>query len=182
LIYVGLLIVVLVMVWLAVKAYRVYSTYRATAPHLANLQSLVSAGRANPTELDVAQIEDSLRGTAAGLETLSDDLRPFLPLTRYMGWVPTYGGDIQAAPYLLAAARDLSQAGTILLERFSPLLEHESYGMSQVVTALAQGQADLDQAEGLLLQAEANLAEVDSQRLSPCLACWAPSRAKPTSS
>jgi hypothetical protein len=98
LIYVGLLIVVLVMVWLAVKAYRVYSTYRATAPHLANLQSLVSAGRANPTELDVAQIEDSLRGTAAGLETLSDDLRPFLPLTRYMGWVPTYGGDIQAAP------------------------------------------------------------------------------------
>ena len=34
LIYVGLLIVVLVMVWLAVKAYRVYSTYRATAPHL----------------------------------------------------------------------------------------------------------------------------------------------------
>jgi hypothetical protein len=170
LIYVGLLIVVLVMVWLAVKAYRVYSTYRATAPHLANLQSLVSAGRANPTELDVAQIEDSLRGTAAGLETLSDDLRPFLPLTRYMGWVPTYGGDIQAAPYLLAAARDLSQAGTILLERFSPLLEHESYGMSQVVTALAQGQADLDQAEGLLLQAEANLAEVDSQRLSPRVA------------
>jgi hypothetical protein len=87
-----------------------------------------------------------------------------------MGWVPTYGGDIQAAPYLLAAARDLGQAGTILLERFSPLLEQESYGMSQVVTALAQGQADLDQAEGLLLQAEANLAEVDGQRLSPRVA------------
>jgi hypothetical protein len=158
------------MAWLAVKAYRVYTAYRATAPHLANLQSLVSASRANPTELDVAQFEDSLRGTATGLETLSDELRPFLPLTRYMGWVPTYGGDIQAAPYLLAAARDLSQAGTILLERFSPLLEQESYGMSQVVTALAQGQADLDQAEGLLLQAEANLAEVDGQRLSPRVA------------
>jgi hypothetical protein len=170
LIYLGLLIIVLAMAWLAVKAHRIYTVYQATAPHLANLQTLVSAGNANPTELDVAQLEDSLRGTATGLETMSDELRPFLPLTRYMGWVPTYGGDIQAAPYLLAAARDLSQAGTILLERFSPLLEHESYGMSQVVTALAQGQADLDQAEGLLLQAEANLAAVDSQRLSPRMA------------
>ena len=41
LIYLGLLIVVLAMAWLAVKAYRVYTAYRDTAPHLANLQSLI---------------------------------------------------------------------------------------------------------------------------------------------
>jgi hypothetical protein len=170
LIYLGLLVIVLVLVWLTIKAHRVYTTYRAMAPHLASLQSLASAGRANPTELDLAQLQDNLHGTASGLETLSDELRPFLPLTRYMGWVPSYGGDIQAAPYLLVAARDLSQAGVILFERFSPMLEHESFGMSQVVTTLDQGQADLDQAEKLLQQAQANLDEVDSRRLSPRVA------------
>jgi hypothetical protein len=175
LIYLGLLIIVLMLVWLAIKAHRVYTTYRAMAPHLASLQSLASAGRANPTELDLAQLEDSLRGTASGLETLSDELGPFLPLTRYMGWVPSYGGDIQAAPYLLAAARDLSQAGVILFERFSPLLEHPSSGeqgdiLPQAVMTFAQGQSDLDQAEKLLQQAQASLDEVDSQRLSPQVA------------
>jgi hypothetical protein len=167
LIRLGLLTVALVVVWLGFKTYRIYAAYRGMAPHLDNIQALVSAGQASPTELDMAQLKDDLRSTATGLETLNEELSPFMPLTRHLGWVPSYGGDIQAAPYLLAAARDLSQAGVILFERFSPLLEHESFRMSQVVTALDQGQADLDRAEGLLQQAQASLDEVDSQRLSP---------------
>jgi hypothetical protein len=165
----------LAMIWLGAKAYRAYNAYRVMAPHLANLQSLASTDRANPTELDVAQLEESLRETAIGLETLSDELEPFLSLTRYMGWVPIYGGDIQAGPYLLAAARDMSRAGLILFERFSPLLEHASDEgqvaiLAQATTILAQSQVHLDEAEMLLEQAEANLAEINSQRLSPQVA------------
>ncbi len=173
--YLGLLIVALVLAWLVVKANRVYRIYQGIAPHLANLQAIASAGPANPNELDLAQLEDGLRNTATGLETLHEELRPFLPLTRYLGWVPTYGGDIQAAPHLLAVGRDLSQAGVILLERFSPLLEHQSDAeqtsiLSQAVITLTQARADLDQAEQLLRQAQASLDAVEGERLSPLLA------------
>jgi hypothetical protein len=171
----GLLIIALALVFLVVKANRVYRAYKGMAPHLANLKAIASVGLAKPNELDLAQLEDSLRHTATGLETLHEELRPFLPLTRYLGWVPIYGGDIQAAPYLLAAGRDLSRAGVILLERFSPLLEYPSdveqaSVLSQAVTTLAQARADLDQAEQLLRQAQASLDAVEGERLSPLLA------------
>jgi hypothetical protein len=173
--YMGLLIIALALVFLVVKANRVYRAYKGMAPHLANLKAIASVGLAKPNELDLAQLEDSLRHTATGLETLHEELRPFLPLTRYLGWVPIYGGDIQAAPYLLAAGRDLSRAGVILLERFSPLLEYPSdveqaSVLSQAVTTLAQARADLDQAEQLLRQAQASLDAVEGERLSPLLA------------
>jgi hypothetical protein len=175
LIYLGLLMAVLVMVWLAVKAHRVYTIYRGMAPHLASLQSLVSAGAANPAQLNLPRLEDSLRNTGTDLDTLYEELTPFWPVTPYLGWVPVYGGDIQAAPYLLVAGRDTSRAGVILFERFSPLLEHASAGeqtaiLSQAITLLTQAQADLDVAEELLRQAQSNLAQVDSERLSPAMA------------
>jgi len=175
LIYLGLLIIALALVFLTIKATRVYRIYQDMAPQIASLQAVASVASTNPSELDLAQLEDSLRNTATGLEALHEELRPFLPLTRYLGWVPTYGGDIEAAPYLLAAGRDLSRAGVILLERFSPLLEYPSdveqaSVLSQAVTTLAQARADLDQAEQLLQQAQTSLDAVESGRLSPLLA------------
>lgn len=171
----GLIIVALVFVWLGIKTYRIYTTYKDVAPHLAYLQSLASNRPNSPEDFDLALIEESLHTTATGLETLSAELKPFLPLTPYLGWLPIYGGDIQAAPYLLAAGRDLSQAGVILFDRFSPLLE-SGVEMGQdgllpaAVTTLVQAEADIEQAEMLLRQAEADISPIEIERLSPKMA------------
>lgn len=175
LIYAGALIVILVVAWLVVKAYRVYVIYRDMEPHLTGLRALVSTGVTDPTQLDLACLEDDLRSTAMGLERLYDESKPFLPLARHLGWVPVYGGDIQAAPYLLAAGRDVSRAGPILFEGFRPMLEHLSGAeqtaiLSQAVTILSQGQPELERAGRLLKQAQVNLGQVDSERLSPKVA------------
>ena len=177
LISLGLPIVILVMIWLGVKAIRIYAIYRDMGPHLASLQALVSTGKADSSELDLAQLDESLRSTASGLERLHEELTPLLPLTPYLGWVPIYGGDIQAAPYLLTAGQDVSWAGVILLDRFSPLLEHGSKGeqatiLPQFVALLDGSQAELDQAEALLQRAQLNLSQVDNMRLSPTMARW----------
>lgn len=170
--YLGWLLVALVLVWLAVKVGRSYVAYRTMAPHLAGLQVLASHGAANPAALDLAQLEDDLDGLATGLETLSQELGPFMPLTAYLGWVPTYGADIQAAPYLLAAGRDLSRAGAILVARFAPVLEGtpaegQTALIPRLIKTLAQSEAEVGQATMLLRQAQANLEAVDSDRLSP---------------
>jgi hypothetical protein len=173
--YVGLLIVALVMAWLAVKAYRIYSIYQAMSSHLDSLQTLVSAGEANLTGLDLARLEHDLRGAATGMEKLYGESKPFLPLARHLGWVPRYGGDIQAVPYVLAAGREVSRAGLILLEEFRPLLEPgasaaQASQPSRAIAAFDRGRPTLERAERLLVQAGASLQQVDNARLSPGIA------------
>jgi hypothetical protein len=169
LIYLGCLIVALVIAWLILRANRIYGAYRMTTQHVAALEAFVSTGRASPTSLDMVQLEDNLRGTATGLATLDDELTPFLPLTPYLGWVPVYGGDLQALPHLLATSRDLSQAGVILFDSLSPALR-PGVGLPHVVTTLAQAKAELEQTEARLLQAEANLSLLDIEHFSPNVA------------
>jgi hypothetical protein len=174
-IYLGLVTVALVLIWLGIKTYRIYTTYRDLAPHLAYLQGLASSKPNSPEDFDLALIEESIHSTATGLEALSAELKPFLPLTPYLGWIPTYGGDIQAAPYLLAAGRDLSQAGVILFDHFSPLLESgaemgQDGLLPAAVATLVQAEADIEQAEVLLRQAEANISPIEIEYLSPKMA------------
>jgi hypothetical protein len=171
----GLAIIVLVMIWLAVRAYRMYSAYQAANAHLAVLQALITQDAASLTQIEPARVEEALRGTVAGFEDLCQEAGPFLSLTRYLGWLPGYGGDIQAAPYLLEAGRDVSRAGLILWEQFYPLLKEEDSGtqtdrLSQAVTYLAQGQPGLERAGQLLKQAQDNLNRIDCERLSPQVA------------
>jgi len=170
--YAGLVIIVLVVIWLAVKAYRMYNAYQAANAHLTVLQTLITEDATSLTEIEPTRVEEELRGTVAGFEVLYQEARPFLPLTRYLGWVPGYGGDIQAAPYLLEAGRDASRAGLILWEQFHPLLEGEESGaqtdrLSQAVTRLAQGQPSLERARQLLVKAQVNINQIDGERLSP---------------
>lgn len=171
-IFAGLLVILLVTGWLGVKSYRIYATYRNMAPHLARLQTLTASQLIDPAALDLAQLNESMAQTTTSLETLSVELEPFLPLTAYLGWVPVYGETLEATPYLLAAGRDLSGAGVILLKRFAPLLKQESEKaqespLPQLVTTLSQAEADLERAEALLQQAQANLAHVDTEDLAP---------------
>ncbi|MBI1881178.1 MAG: DUF4012 domain-containing protein, partial [Chloroflexi bacterium] len=176
LIYLGFLIITLVIAWLVFEATRVYSSYRAVTHHLATLEALASAGQPLLKQEDGStQLEESIHGTATELETLYQASTPFLPLTPYLGWLPIYGGDLQASPYLLAAGRDLSRAGVILFDSLVPALQSEpgagqNGSLPHLVAILTQAQADIAQAEVFLQQAQANISQPDIERLSPRLA------------
>lgn len=183
LIYLGFLIIALVLAWLVLEVTRIYSSYRAVSQHLATLEALASSGQPpvisssskgeDEQEPGPLQLKESIHGTATELDTLYQALSPFLPLTPYLGWVPVYGGDLQASPYLLAAGRDLSRAGVILFDNLAPALQPDSGQSSplpHLVTALTQAQAEVDQAETLLQQAQANVSQLEIERLSPRVA------------
>jgi hypothetical protein len=173
--YAGVLILVLLAAWLAFKARRVYVIYQDLAPRLTSLRALASGSVADAAQLDLPRLESDLEGIAVDLDRLYEESAPFLPLTRYLGWVPTYGGDIRAAPYLLKAGRDVARAGLTLFELFRPMLEEESGaeqsgGLSQAFRRLVESQADIGEARQLLKQAQINLSQVDGERLSPKIA------------
>lgn len=167
LVYLGLLIVALVLAWLVISGIRAYTSYQATTAHLLALEeSLALDGRSGLNLLELAQTEAHLRGAAQGFDTLNEAASPFLALTPYLGWLPTYGGDLQAWPYLLAAGRDVSRAAMILFDSLTPALKPQ-LAASDIVVALTQADEDMEQAEDLLHQAQVNLNRIEVKRLSP---------------
>jgi hypothetical protein len=172
LIYLGFLIIALLIAWLILKASRIYGAYWLTTQHLAALEASAQAG---PSELDLAQVEGSLRGMTASLEMLDEELALFWPLTPYLGWVPVFGGDLEALPYLVAAGRDLGQAGVSLIEIVSPAIAPGSQvaeiePLPYLVASLTGARADLEQVDVLLRQRRADLNQFDIQQLSPRMA------------
>jgi hypothetical protein len=163
LLYLGFLIIALVITWLILKVNRIHASYQLTTQHLAALEAAVGA---NPSEPDLVQAQESLRGMTTSLEMLHEELTPFLPLTPYLGWVPVYGGDLRALPYLVVVGRDLSQTGMILAEILSPLLGSEE-PLPYLAASLAWAETDLEQTELLLRQHQAMLSQLDVEGLSP---------------
>ncbi len=169
LIYLGFLIIALLIAWLILKVNRIRGAYRLTTQHLAALEA---NAQANPGELDLVQVERSLRGMTTGLEMLHNELSPFWPLTPYLGWVPVFGGDLEALPYLVAAGRDLGQAGVTLIEIVYPAIGSDSQvaeiePLPYLVASLTPARADLEQANILLRQHRADLNQLDIEQLSP---------------
>jgi len=175
LIYVGLIIVGLVMIWLAIKTFLIYTAYQRTTGHLAAIETLLTVDPAVPAEAGAAQISHHLREAAAGMETLYRETAPFLPLLSKLGGVPGYGDDLRALSHLVTTGQDLSQAGLSLLDVAEPVFSSDPVLKSApflpvVGAALADKQEALGQAEARLRQYQAALNEFDPQQLSPKIA------------
>src|SRR6185503_5140026 len=84
LIYLGCLIIALIMAWLVFKANRIYLTYRTTLQSLTKPEALVSEGQRDSFTSELAQLQESLQEVNRGLETLYEELLPFLPITPYL--------------------------------------------------------------------------------------------------
>ena len=166
LIYVGFLIIGLILGWLLLKANRIYTSYGQIIQQVPILES-------NRADLNLPQARTSLRTIATEVETISDELAPLLPLAPYLGWIPTYGGDIQASPDLLALGRDLSRAGLVLDQAIPPLFEPDGGNSEQgspvplIVNSLAASNSELVEVEALLRRDQAQIDDLDAKQLSP---------------
>jgi hypothetical protein len=156
-IYLGLLLVLLVAAWLVIKTVAVGWAYQQAESHAAALESMLTAPQPE-------QLTAELRGLTAAIEQLADGLLPLLPPPGLAGHLPVIGPDIEALPLLLAAARDLGQAGLLALA----LTEADT--LQQSVERLALVQSDLAQINATLRGHLTALAQIDTDSLSPPLA------------
>ncbi|MDW8103342.1 MAG: DUF4012 domain-containing protein, partial [Anaerolineae bacterium] len=92
-----------------------------------------------------------------------------------LGWLPGIGGDLRAAPHLLATADHLTRAGVLTCDALSPAFGLLDQGINpsaleKVLPSLAAARPALEQALGEVEQAIAAWERVDRSALSPRIA------------
>lgn len=168
---VTLILALLVLVgggWAGYQTSQLIQRIQSLKARLAQAQAL--AGQP-PAEIDLAQIGTLIKGARDDSVALRAAARPFLAVAPYLGWVPIYGGDLQAAPALLDMSVELTTAVATGLDSLKPLEAGVANGTSpstagQALAALAQAAPGLEQAGGHLQAARAARQKIDPQRLS----------------
>jgi hypothetical protein len=150
------------------KAQRVWRLARSLQSWLDELQAMAD----NSAEVELRDVGESLRGAHADLEALRSEVALFMPLTRYLGWVPVVGGDLRAAPALLDVALAVTEAGTTAFDGLEPLLElaegerSKEEPLALVLQTLTDARPNLETARGRLATALARRAEINDDALS----------------
>jgi hypothetical protein len=151
----------------------------ASAVH-ADLDTLESLAASEAQALDLNQAIDLLHTARADLAALQTTARPFLWLAPYLGWLPRYGPDIQAAPALLEMALDLTAAGEVGLKPLLPLLNQaagrqepeQKELLKEALVALQAAQPQLQSALSSIQDARAARERLQAGRLSPRVQEW----------
>lgn len=159
----------LLVVW-GVRLAQVGLSLRA---HLAQAQALADA----PQSLDPATACDLVRDVRDDVTTLRQRVGLLPQLAPALGWLPQIGGDLQAAPHLLAVADGLAEAGTLTCGALEPALAtfagtgeaSDGFSLERVAHLLADQRADLEQALTAVERAQQAWIQVDTERLSPWL-------------
>ncbi|MCB0166138.1 MAG: DUF4012 domain-containing protein [Anaerolineae bacterium] len=120
----------------------------------------------------MTRLGDSLGQAANQFDILNRETELFWPLLERSGWVPVYGGDLKAAPRLLATGRQLSHSLVILAEVLNDSRQtlKKPDWLSSLVATLNDSHADMDRALILLQQSQANLDGVPVETLTPAVA------------
>ncbi len=153
--------------------------YSSAQLALGHLEATLAGGGTGAIEIvrDPAQLTillgtlDTLDADLAAMESLA---RPFLPLSEHLGWLPVIGGDVRAAPHLLAIARNTVDAGQSLSEGFAPLVDQANQSEAginklapEVVRVLVDARPQVESAQVSLMHAAESREKVDPEELSP---------------
>jgi hypothetical protein len=154
--------------WGYLKAQRMMALADALRQEMQTVQKLeLSLDTLNERET----IAQSLNTLDTNLRLLDEEARPYLWLTPYLGWVPTYGGDIQNSPALLDLALALNTSLQESYQSLSPLADlisqEQSPTLDALIAQIKQSQPGLQRAQQALEQAKVQRANIKSQQLSP---------------
>jgi hypothetical protein len=147
-------------------SWRSLQDYHAFKGHLDALQNLATGDLAH---IDLEVVAQNVVGLRSEMMALHRDAKPFLWLAPYLGWVPRFGTDIQSAPDLMTLGLNLTQAGELIVDAFSPVFEAgmDSPQLRQLATSsLMVAQPHLVQAQTLIAEAAQARSKVDVAKLS----------------
>jgi hypothetical protein len=168
----GLLLLSIVAAALALAGFKGWRLYQRAQALRVDLRSIQALAPSKPDRRTLAALGPLLSQTRADTAALHDEAAPLLPLTRYLGWVPTYGADLVAAQPLLDAGVELTVAADEALQGLAPLLAGAAGGapVAQTLSVrLAQTSAPLTRAAAALDRGAQDLKQVPNDTLSPPL-------------
>ena len=135
---------------------------------------------ADPSRLDVSLAKPMAHQSYLDLAALQRELRPFYGVMRRLNGLPKVGGDVAAAPELLAMGVSAAEMGDTLISVFEPALplladrENLPGGSEELlaaaVSAMADSSADFERARQSFDAIMAHRARIDADTLSPRLA------------
>ena len=168
------LLLLLVIVLTAVRVVRAANAARTVMDELQALQSMDPAALADLNPVLLSQTQERFARVESNLVTIENQVRPFLPLTRYMGWLPRYRAEVQAAPDLLQLARGAATAGRAGMDAATVLataLHTEGAGsaLARLTPALEQTQPSWQEVDAALQQVAAARSRLDVAALDPRL-------------
>ena len=128
----------------------------------------------NPPDLEeFPAVEDWLREVHAEVRTLKAEAAPFLALAPYLGWLPRYGGDVEAIPALLDVADGLTEAGVLVTGAFAPALAPDAHvSLEGLVSALVHNREELSRAYEAVERALDARERIRDESLSPRLKAY----------
>jgi hypothetical protein len=127
-----------------------------------------------PKADQISEVASQIHDLRLEVESLNSEAGPYLGFTPYLGWVPTYGGDLVQAPELLKLAVGLARAaddGVLALQPGlkAALQKDQPLDILVVLESLQVAEPDLLNAQVELAQAQAARDRIDTRRLSPYL-------------
>ena len=164
-----LAITLLALAGLGFKIWRVYDRIQLVRQDARSIQMLARSQR-DPAL--IAALGAQLAKTRGDTAALRAEAGMFLPITRYLGWVPVYGADLAAAEPLLDAAVDLSAAADDAFVAFGQLLIAPTDGAmaaGRLRERVAAARPQIDSALAALDRGAAAWSQIDIDTLSPRL-------------
>ncbi|MBL7198542.1 MAG: DUF4012 domain-containing protein [Anaerolineae bacterium] len=165
------LLLLLAVIWMGSALARLRQAMSAVQADLDTLETL-TAGGLHP--VDPQEALALLRTTHRDLETLHAAGRPFLWMAPYLGWLPGYGPDIQAAPALLEIALGVASAGEKMAGSLSFLLNEADVQEppGRAVTSLHEAKPQITSALLDIQDAQTARERLKGHELSPRVQRW----------
>ncbi|PZR95821.1 MAG: hypothetical protein DLM69_11360 [Candidatus Chloroheliales bacterium] len=170
--WLGLLLILLL--GAAGYGYYAYLSFQRAYPHLQAGYDLSSSETItitnklnNPQSLQVQDFDQASQNFSKAnqeFEAAKNELRFVTPVLPYLGWLPTYGPDLAAAPHMLNMATSLTAAATSVSEGGKQMANEAGKG-SPLKTVIAAGANQLDAARNQLNLAQAERDQIDPNKL-----------------
>jgi hypothetical protein len=154
--------------WAYFKAQRIIELVRLLRQDVRSAQQMeLSPALMKNTEI----IEQSLGNIDQHLHAFDAEVRPYLWITRSLGWLPVYGGDLENSETLLNMALALNQGVQNTYEGVAPFMNllnsPEPSQVEDFVSQVKASQPAFLSALQSLQEAQTLRAEISTDRLSP---------------
>ncbi len=167
---IGLLLLIL-LTFGALKGWGIYQRALTIKQKITALEKYLAP---IPKADQIDEIAPLIHDLRSEVDALRADASPYLSLTAYLSWIPTYGGDIAQASDLLVMAGELTTAADEGVQALQPSIEaslqkDQAVDILAILQELQAAEPKLLSAQVALTQAQAARDRIDSARLSPYL-------------
>lgn len=142
--------ILFVSMWLGIKSWRIGRALLSMQTHRVEIELLASGSL---SQIDPTEMENIVLGVRGDVVVLNEELRPFLSLAPYLGWLPRIGPTLSATPQLMELADAGSEAVAYLTRGLKPALiltQQQDDGtdpqVQQFLQVLVDSQPDIAQA------------------------------------